>query len=69
MGWGMVSELQQAATPASLLEEVFPGRSVDVVLYWQHWAREAVSAQRLTAAATTALRRRSQAFYAGGERR
>lgn len=50
MGWGMVSELQQAATHASLLEEVFPGRSVDVVLYWQHWEREPVSAQRLTAA-------------------
>jgi LysR family transcriptional regulator, chromosome initiation inhibitor len=51
MGWGMVSELQQAvAAPTSLLEEVFPGRCVDVVLYWQHWAKEPVLAQRLTAA-------------------
>jgi LysR family transcriptional regulator, chromosome initiation inhibitor len=50
MGWGMVSELQLAASPASPLEEVFPGRTVDVVLYWQHWAREPVLAQRLTEA-------------------
>jgi LysR family transcriptional regulator, chromosome initiation inhibitor len=51
MGWGMVSELQLSTTaPASLLEEVFPDRTVDVVLYWQHWVREPVLAQRLTVA-------------------
>ncbi len=32
------------------LVEVLPGATVDVALYWQHWAREPVSAQRLTAA-------------------
>ena len=32
---------------ASTLAEVFPGRTVDVALYWQHWAHEPVLAQRL----------------------
>ncbi len=51
LGWGMVSELQTAELrPGRPLEEVFPGRTVDVVLYWQHWQRESGSAQRLTEA-------------------
>jgi LysR family transcriptional regulator, chromosome initiation inhibitor len=52
LGWGMVSDLQRAAarTPALRLEEVFPGLTVDVVLYWQHWQREGLAAQRLTEA-------------------
>ena len=32
------------------------GRSVDVVLYWQHWLREPLSAQRLTQAVKQAAR-------------
>jgi LysR family transcriptional regulator (chromosome initiation inhibitor) len=36
------------------LVEVLPGATVDVVLYWQHWARESVSAQRLTQAVKAA---------------
>ncbi len=51
MGWGMVPDLPgpgRATSPP--LEEIFPGRTVDVVLYWQHWARESMAAQRLTQA-------------------
>lgn len=51
LGWGMVPEhhlARRAGRPE--LVEVLPGATVDVALYWQHWAREPVSAQRLTAA-------------------
>lgn len=55
LGWGMVPELhlaQRSGRPA--LEEVLSGATVDVTLYWQHWAREPLSAQRLTAAVKAA---------------
>jgi LysR family transcriptional regulator (chromosome initiation inhibitor) len=52
MGWGMVPELHLPNLPD--LVELVPGASVDVVLYWQHWAREAPSAQRLTQAVKAA---------------
>ena len=42
--------------PAQALQELLPGATVDVALYWQHWAREASSAQRLTEAVKTAAR-------------
>jgi LysR family transcriptional regulator (chromosome initiation inhibitor) len=34
--------------------ELLPGATVDVTLYWQHWAREPLSAQRLTQAVKAA---------------
>ena len=55
MGWGMVPEYTLAARPGAY-EELLPGATVDVALYWQHWAREAPSAQRLTAAVKAAAR-------------
>ena len=48
LGWGMVPEQHLAERPG--LEEVLPGATVEVTLYWQHWERESPSAQRLTAA-------------------
>ena len=48
LGWGMVPEQHLAARPG--LQEILPDATVDVVLYWQHWAHESLSAQRLTAA-------------------
>lgn len=57
LGWGMVPDLllaNRAHRPP--LVEVLPGRPVDVVLYWQHWAREPLSAQRLTAAVKRSAR-------------
>jgi LysR family transcriptional regulator, chromosome initiation inhibitor len=51
MGWGMASELLLAARAGRPpLQEVLPGRTLDVMLYWQHWSRESAAAQRLTQA-------------------
>ena len=51
MGWGMVPDLLQVRrSNRPALQEVLPGRTVDVVLYWQRWTRESVAAQRLTRA-------------------
>ena len=51
LGWGMVPDLLLAArTNRPALVEILPDRPVDVALYWQHWAREPLSAQRLTQA-------------------
>ena len=52
LGWGMVPEQHLAARPG--LQEILPDATVDVVLYWQHWAHESISAQRLTAAVKAA---------------
>ena len=57
LGWGMVPEhelARRAGRPE--LVEVLPGATVDVMLYWQHWLREPVSAQRLTQAVKAAAR-------------
>ena len=57
MGWGMVPELLlQARAQRAPLQEVVPGQPVDVALYWQHWAREPLAAQRLTQAIKAAAR-------------
>ena len=57
MGWGMVPELHLSARSGRLpLVEVLPGSTVDVPLYWHHWAREPVSAQRLTQAVKQAAK-------------
>ncbi|MDP2818151.1 MAG: HTH-type transcriptional regulator ArgP [Polaromonas sp.] len=59
MGWGMVPELLLAGRGhRPPLAEVLPGRYVDVTLYWQHWTREPVLAQRLTRAVKDAARAR-----------
>ena len=54
MGWGMVHDLLLQSNAAhqarNTLAEVLPGRTVDVALYWQHWAHEPLLAQRLTQA-------------------
>src|SRR3990167_1845380 len=54
LGWGMVPEHHLAGGPRP--QEVLPGSTVDVALYWQHWAREPLSAQRLTQAVKAAAR-------------
>jgi LysR family transcriptional regulator (chromosome initiation inhibitor) len=62
MGWGMVPDLLLAkrteGTGRPPLAEVLPGHCVDVALYWQHWAREPLLAQRLTRAVKQAARER-----------
>jgi LysR family transcriptional regulator (chromosome initiation inhibitor) len=54
LGWGMVPEQHLAQRPT--LQDLLPGATVDVALYWQHWLREAPSAQRLTEAVKAAAR-------------
>jgi len=57
LGWGMVPDQQLARRTGRVpLVEVLPGAAVNVALYWQHWAREPLSAQRLTAAVKAAAR-------------
>jgi len=57
MGWGMVPDLNVAARTGRLpLVEMLPGSSVDVALYWHHWAREPMLAQRLTQAVKIAAK-------------
>lgn len=59
LGWGMVPDMLLASRPPGLpLQEVLPGHPIDVVLYWQHWAREPLAAQRLTQAIKRAARER-----------
>ena len=52
LGWGMLPEQHLPHHPG--LVDLMPGASVAVTLYWQHWAREAPSAQRLTQAVKAA---------------
>ncbi len=54
LGWGMVPAQHLHKRPA--LQEILPGATVDVLLYWQHWAHESLSAQRLTEAVKAAAR-------------
>ncbi|MFC5519975.1 HTH-type transcriptional regulator ArgP [Polaromonas jejuensis] len=57
MGWGMVPDVLLAARPRQqALREIWPDHPVDVMLYWQHWVSEPVSAQRLTRAVKAAAR-------------
>jgi LysR family transcriptional regulator (chromosome initiation inhibitor) len=60
LGWGMVPDTPRTDTVPWV--EVLPGATVDVALYWQHWARESLSAQRLTAAVKQAAAQRLQAM-------
>ncbi len=57
LGWGMVSDLHLATrTGPAPLVEILPGSAVDIALYWHHWEREPLSAQRLTRAVKQAGR-------------
>ena len=57
LGWGMVPDtLLKARGDRPPLQDVLPGRAVDVALFWQHWAREPLSGQRLTQAVHSAAR-------------
>ena len=59
MGWGMVPDASPAGRPRRrVLQEVWPGHPVDVMLYWQHWAREPLAAQGLTQVIKQAARER-----------
>jgi LysR family transcriptional regulator (chromosome initiation inhibitor) len=64
----MVHELHLLARSGRLpLVEVLPGSSVDVPLYWHHWAREPLSAQRLTQAVKQAAKALGTPAFANAE--
>ncbi|WP_066270812.1 HTH-type transcriptional regulator ArgP [Hydrogenophaga palleronii] len=63
LGWGMVPEQHLSQRPG--LEELQPGATVDVQLYWHHWTHESPSAQRLTEAVKAAARERLRPVPAG----
>ena len=56
LGWGMVPDLHLQKRSGMPLVEMVPNAPVDVPLYWHHWTREPLSAQRLT----TAIKRAAQ---------
>ena len=49
MGWGMQSTIQDSEYfKSKRMIDLFPGKTIDVALYWQHWSRETSYAARLT---------------------
>ncbi len=58
MGWGMVATIQYTDDlKAGRLLNLFPGKWIDVPLYWQHWQREAPQAAKLSLAIKAAAKR------------
>jgi LysR family transcriptional regulator, chromosome initiation inhibitor len=55
LGWGLQADVQmrlqwQGDLEMGRLVDLYPGRHVDVPLYWHHWSQESAQAARLTAA-------------------
>lgn len=58
LGWGMMPDVYLNDRTGQLpLVPVLPDSAVDVALYWHHWEREPLSAQRLTLAVKDAASR------------
>jgi LysR family transcriptional regulator, chromosome initiation inhibitor len=58
LGWGIESTMQLPQNHKEKpLVDLFPGKFIDVMLYWQHWARESIHAAKLTAAIQLAAKR------------
>jgi LysR family transcriptional regulator, chromosome initiation inhibitor len=59
LGWGMEADIQYPEDfAAGRLVDLFPGKFVQVPLYWQHWQHEPPQAARLTASITAAAAER-----------
>jgi LysR family transcriptional regulator, chromosome initiation inhibitor len=61
LGWGLQADVQMRLQWRSDLEsgrlvDLYPGRFVDVPLYWHHWQQESAQATRLTQAVIAAAR-------------
>jgi LysR family transcriptional regulator, chromosome initiation inhibitor len=51
VGWGMQADIQYPSDlKENLLINLFPGKSIDVPLYWHHWKKQGQDAQHLTEA-------------------
>lgn len=58
LGWGMVPEqIARDDLAKGRYEEIFPGKYLDVPLYWQYWRIESEVLSALTAAVKTAATR------------
>jgi LysR family transcriptional regulator, chromosome initiation inhibitor len=55
LGWGMQADIQYTTDLKSgKLIDLFPGKFVDVPLYWHHWQKQGQDAQHLTNAVNDA---------------
>ena len=55
LGWGMVPEqITRDDLAEGRYEEIYPGKFLDVPLYWQYWRIESEVLTALTAAVQTA---------------
>ena len=58
LGWGMEATIQHPNDyKVKNVVDLFPGFTVDLALFWQHWARESVHAARLTDVVKKAARK------------
>jgi LysR family transcriptional regulator, chromosome initiation inhibitor len=62
LGWGLQADVQmrlqwRGEMEAGRLVNLFPGKHVDVPLYWHHWQQESAQAARLTQAVIASARR------------
>jgi LysR family transcriptional regulator, chromosome initiation inhibitor len=58
IGWGLEATIQSPEVfKAKQLVDLFPGKTVDVPLFWQHWSRETSAAHRLTSAILKAAKK------------
>jgi LysR family transcriptional regulator, chromosome initiation inhibitor len=49
VGWGMQADIQYPTDlKTQALIDLFPGKSIDVPLYWHHWKKQGQDAQHLT---------------------
>jgi LysR family transcriptional regulator, chromosome initiation inhibitor len=54
LGWGMQADIQYPNDLKNrVLTDLFPGKSIDVPLYWHHWKKQGQDAQHLTNALKT----------------
>jgi LysR family transcriptional regulator, chromosome initiation inhibitor len=54
LGWGMQASIQYPDDiKQQLLIDLFPGKTIDVPLYWHHWQKQGQDAQHLTNALKT----------------
>ncbi len=59
LGWGMQADVQAPNDlPSGELIDLYPGRFVDVPLFWHHWQHEPSQAARLTRVVVAAAKQR-----------
>jgi LysR family transcriptional regulator, chromosome initiation inhibitor len=65
LGWGMQADIQYPSDlKQGVLVDLFPGKAIDVPLYWHHWKKQGCDAQALT----QALRQPIKTFQSHSDR-